>query len=279
VVSIPEGGGEAEAVYVRRAGVPVRKELGFTVRCDDFRLEQFADGAPKDFKSDLTVIQDGREVLHKTLQVNDPLEYRGWTFYQASYQPLEGSFEAEVEVASRREPERWRRLHLRPRQPVAIPGTSDRLMALDYQPRFGKLGPALRMVRLNDQGVQARFWVFQDYPDFDLAARGGSYGLRLLRGDSLYATGLQAATNPGIAWVWSGSALLMAGLFVAFFLSHRRVWVRWDRASGELLLVGNAHKNLPAFQEQFSALAATLERLGRGGDGEEGEKASPQEGA
>lgn len=41
----------------------------------------------KDFKSKLAVIDDGEIVRTKTIEVNDPLQYRGYTFYQADYNP------------------------------------------------------------------------------------------------------------------------------------------------------------------------------------------------
>ena len=42
-------------------------------------------GMVKDYFSDLVVIKDGKEVLKKTIQVNDPLYYGGYHFYQSSY--------------------------------------------------------------------------------------------------------------------------------------------------------------------------------------------------
>jgi cytochrome c biogenesis protein ResB len=40
---------------------------------------------PKDFISDVSVFKDGREVLRKSIRVNDPLRYEGFSFFQASY--------------------------------------------------------------------------------------------------------------------------------------------------------------------------------------------------
>jgi len=40
---------------------------------------------PKDYKSKLTVLENGKEVLTKTIEVNDPLFYKGIRFYQSSY--------------------------------------------------------------------------------------------------------------------------------------------------------------------------------------------------
>jgi hypothetical protein len=41
--------------------------------------------AVKDFKSNLSIIENGKEVLTKTIEVNHPLSWKGYTFYQSSY--------------------------------------------------------------------------------------------------------------------------------------------------------------------------------------------------
>jgi len=39
----------------------------------------------RDYKSELVVLEDGREVARKTIEVNSPLHYGGYHFYQADY--------------------------------------------------------------------------------------------------------------------------------------------------------------------------------------------------
>ncbi|MFN3467538.1 MAG: cytochrome c biogenesis protein ResB, partial [Candidatus Brocadiales bacterium] len=41
----------------------------------------------KDWKSKLRIVEGGKTVAEKTIEVNDPLKYGGYTFYQASYDP------------------------------------------------------------------------------------------------------------------------------------------------------------------------------------------------
>ncbi|MEE9487502.1 MAG: cytochrome c biogenesis protein ResB [Candidatus Brocadiales bacterium] len=48
--------------------------------------EQFGENI-KDWKSTLRVIDGGEVVLEKTIEVNDPLKYGGFSFYQSSYDP------------------------------------------------------------------------------------------------------------------------------------------------------------------------------------------------
>jgi len=42
-------------------------------------------GYVKDYKSILTVIENDQQILTKTIEVNDPLQYKGYAFYQSSY--------------------------------------------------------------------------------------------------------------------------------------------------------------------------------------------------
>ena len=62
-----------------------KRDLGFAVRCDGAGQENYADGTPKRWWSDLVVLDKGQPVLRKQIVVNDPLVYRGIRFYQASY--------------------------------------------------------------------------------------------------------------------------------------------------------------------------------------------------
>ena len=41
----------------------------------------------KDYKSHLQIIENDKVVLEKTIEVNAPLSYKGYSFYQASYDP------------------------------------------------------------------------------------------------------------------------------------------------------------------------------------------------
>ncbi len=63
--------------------------LGFTVRCNFFNIDFYPNGMPKDYVSGLTILESGKEVLTKTIEVNKPLTYKGITFYQASYNDID----------------------------------------------------------------------------------------------------------------------------------------------------------------------------------------------
>ena len=82
-VSIPENRAVGAAFVNLGAGYLVQP-LPFIILLEDFRVEHYPGGQPKSFESDL-VIQDGEQRLAKTIAVNQPLKYKGYTIYQASF--------------------------------------------------------------------------------------------------------------------------------------------------------------------------------------------------
>ena len=82
-VSIPEGRAVGAAFVNLAAGYLVQP-LPFIILLEDFRVEHYPGGQPKSFESDL-VIQEGEQRIEKTIAVNHPLNYRGYTIYQASF--------------------------------------------------------------------------------------------------------------------------------------------------------------------------------------------------
>ena len=82
-VSIPEGRAVAAAFVNVGAGYLVQP-LPFVILLEDFRVEHYPGGQPRSFESDL-IIQQGEERVERTIAVNHPLTYKGYTIYQASF--------------------------------------------------------------------------------------------------------------------------------------------------------------------------------------------------
>jgi cytochrome c biogenesis protein len=72
--------GESGVVY------PIGTPHNIIYRADQF-VANFdpASGQPRDFYTDLTLFQDGKQVAQQRVRVNDPLTYQGVTFHQASF--------------------------------------------------------------------------------------------------------------------------------------------------------------------------------------------------
>ncbi len=70
--------------------------LDFQVRNDGFKVERYPDGRPRDYLSHLTILEAGRETAYKTVRINEPLTYRGLSFYLSSYGPVQVPGTSEV---------------------------------------------------------------------------------------------------------------------------------------------------------------------------------------
>ncbi|MBF0204048.1 MAG: cytochrome c biogenesis protein ResB [Desulfamplus sp.] len=81
-VAIPEGE-TVDTVFLR--GNDVAVPLGFQIRCNSFNVLFYDTGHPEEFKSSITVIEDEKEAFTRDIIVNDPLRYKGLSFYQSSY--------------------------------------------------------------------------------------------------------------------------------------------------------------------------------------------------
>ena len=233
-------------------------ELPFALRCDKFEVSFYDTGAPKEFKSDLSVIQNGREVLKRSIIVNDPLTYEGITFYQASYGT--SLKQAEIELT---DPDSGKKIAMTLpfRQPVTIPDTNDQLMIADYQEDLMRVGQAIELV-YGKQGRQSSAqWILIDRPYH--GNRIENYLVRVTRIDKARFTGLQVKKDPGIWLVWAGFTLMTLAIGLTFYSSHRKLWVciEPDKKGNKTIvtLAGRASRNAQAFEEQFGALRASLE--------------------
>ncbi len=254
-VNIVEGSA-VDQVWPRAGKEPL--PLGFSVRCDDFSVS-FYEGSqrPKLFSSDLVILENGQEVLKKTIVVNDPLTYKGITFYQSSYGPAgDSAFRFRV-----RERATGQVIEASARQGehVPLPGGAS-FAVTNFAESYDRFGPAVQMhVNTPDGRHGNPFIVLQNFPDFD-AQRGGEYIFSLLGYQQNFYTGLQVAKDPGVWVVWLGCFLMVAGSCGAFFLSHRRLWVTIQPLGKGVgvKLGGSAHRNQPGFALYFDTLRKDL---------------------
>ncbi|GFE62733.1 cytochrome c biogenesis protein ResB [Geobacter sp. AOG2] len=238
--------------------------LGFEVRCEKFNVSFYDSGAPKEFKSILTVLENGQPVKGLTnvrVVVNEPLTYKGFTFYQSSYGQASESSDHSFTVQSASGAPVGQ-FTLREGQTTTLKdGTTFKLLETtgdisQFMPNFS--GPAAR-VEVTPKGKTAQtFIVFKNYPDAN-AQRGDALQFVYEGSNAKMYTGLQVAKDPGVWVVWLGCALMVCGLFIAFFMSHKRVWIVVSK--GYARMYGNASKNQAAFQMQFEELSDKLKNL------------------
>lgn len=237
-----------DTIFEFGTGNPIN--LGFKVLCEKFVLTRYNTGAPKEFLSDLVVLEDGTEVHRQSIEVNDPMHYKGFTFYQSSYEPF-NKFLVTVTDNNTAQGERFliepgKEVKWKIGQSVLTYGITNRQATdepgvLDYKIWFH-----------DGIGDPSTFWVKD----------GGS--ATVPRGDTEYtftlkeffATGLQVTKDPGVWYVYIGCILMLLGLTVAFFVSHQRIWVFISHEEGKSLVLvsGTSNKNRLAFEKAFGKL-------------------------
>ncbi|KAF0218771.1 MAG: cytochrome c bioproteinis [Geobacteraceae bacterium] len=239
-------------------------DLGFAVRCEKFSVSFYDTGAPKEFKSILTVLENGKPVpgYEKIpVIVNDPLSYKGITFYQSSYGPAGDGAVHHLSVRAKNGGAPVK-LIARQGESVNLPGGGTMHVLESTQevksfiPEFS--GPAAKIEVHAPNGQTQSFIVFRNYPDLD-AQRGGDLIFNYDGADEKYYTGLQVAKDPGVWVVWLGCTLMVVGIMMAFFMSHKRLWIRV--AAGRVTLGGTASKNPAGFQLVFDDLADKLKKM------------------
>ncbi|WP_292936278.1 cytochrome c biogenesis protein ResB [Noviherbaspirillum sp.] len=82
-MNLVEGSTGSSALLFFNTGY-LLQELPFSIRMKRFRVEHYDNGRPRDFASDIDII-DGNKVQAATLQVNHPFTYRGITLYQSGF--------------------------------------------------------------------------------------------------------------------------------------------------------------------------------------------------
>lgn len=237
-------------------------DLGFSLRLEQFSVARYPSGAPKEFKSILTVLENGKPVPDYTnvrVIVNDPLTYKGFTFYQSSYGNA-GNYFFTITDSDGKNPSN---LKLDGQSTATLPdGSSIHVLEAtgDVSPfTNGLSGPAAHVELHAPNGKTEKFIVYANHPELNIkhARMHGSGPVLHYRGaeERMY-TGLQVAKDPGVEIVWVGCALMVIGIYIAFFMSHRRIWVRIQH--GSVTIAGNSSKNQAAFQRFFDELADRL---------------------
>jgi len=248
-------------------------KLDFHVRCDRFTVDFYETGAPREFRSDLTFLVNGKEIKKIGLLVNHPVEFMGVTFYQASYGPAPGKT---VDLRITGPGDSVTAMKVESGNAVDLPGGEGTFRVVDARGDIMNMGSAVRIsVQPANTHEIVDFWVFKDGEQalgrlpgpmrqsrkFNPAAFK-PYTFFLDELETRYYTGLQVNRDPGVPVVWVGCFLMVAGLFFTFFTSHRRVWVRvLGTGTGTRIdVAGMASKNPVGLERELQHLVRDIRR-------------------
>jgi cytochrome c biogenesis protein len=257
-VNIREGD-TVQQITLRGAGERLR--LPFAIRCNDFSVSFYDTGAPKEFRSSLTLLEDGREVLHKDIIVNDPLRYRGISIFQSSYGSVP-SEEAVLSFTSQATGMIYRR-EARIGSEIVLPENLGTFVLRELRPnamfRGRSVGDAFIGMLVPPEGDPEEITLPVRFPTFDRMRRGAVV-IAVDEFKERFYTGLQVNRDPGVWVVYAGFILMLLGCYVTFFMSHQQVCVEAVRrgAKTRVSVTGTTNKNKPALARRVKQLSQAL---------------------
>jgi cytochrome c biogenesis protein len=268
--NIPEG--EAvDTIQLRFSGLPLK--LPFTIRCEDFDVQFYKTGAPKEFRSKLVLLEEGRPVLERDVIVNDPIRYKGINIFQSSYGKLDSETGGTV-------PPKEFKLTFKStasgmiysfktglNQPIQVPEGLGTFVVNGFEPaaqfKGMAIGPALTGVLTPRQGEPRSIVLPLKFPKFD-AMRKGAVIVAVVDAmnpqNRRFYTGLQITRDPGVGLVYAGFVLMIVGCMVTFFMAHQQVVVEIQpRGKGVTVMVsGRSNRNKVGMQHDLERLARKL---------------------
>ncbi len=254
----------------------------FAVRVKRFWSENYKNSERvMDWRTELTVIEDDKEIVTKTIEVNAPLRYKGYNFYQSAF-GTDWQGAARVTLALFR---------ANGTEIGEFVGTVDDGFEVPSENIFVKVGaflpdfaltenliaysrtqrlenPAVFVEIYDAQGLRLmRTWAFsrpemQTFWETALARVSGEmpYRVKLVGMTAPEFTGLQITKDPGRPIVYFGFLFIILGLLVHMYFKHRQIWVHVSE--GEIVISGTVRNNLRSFAQEFRRLGDEIERLG-----------------
>ena len=77
-----------------------------------------------------------------------------------------------------------------------------------------------------------------------------------------YYTGIQVSRDPGVPVVWTGFFMLIVGLMVTFFTSHKRIWIRISEKDNmiEIAATGISNKDPAALSKKIAKIMEDIRK-------------------
>ncbi len=269
-------GESSNQVFIRnRHNGKTKLHLDFQVKCHDIRIETYENGSPKDYFSDLEILdKNGNSLKRGTIQVNQPLEYGGISFYQATYGSKKNHEKSYYDLLAVDAETATQEALVFPTdaQEIALAATGQSLRFVTYKenltiPLQGgsqETGEFLGLDLVGPGSASEKLLLFKDIPQADTVYRPDARRHFVFRGlredfELQEVTGLQVAKDPGAPAVFAGAAILLLGVMITFFTSHQKVWLHWQQ--GVLRIAGKTHRNPWAFGKKFEALVSALKNI------------------
>ncbi|MDY0221205.1 MAG: cytochrome c biogenesis protein ResB [Desulfobacterium sp.] len=262
-VSIPEG--ETINVIELRQGAHEHHTLDFSIRCNTFDVSFYDTGSPDEFKSNVTLIEDGKEVLTTDILVNHPLRYRGVSLYQSSY-GIAGAKSIQLTMTARESGLAFQE-QVEFGKTVELPENQGSFVmehfVRGYNFQGHNLGESFVGKVTAPDGTETQIVIPVKFPTFDKMRRG-EVAFSVDNFEKQYYTGLQVNKDPGVWYVYSGFILMIIGCWITFFMTHQSYCVEikdlgQNKAMVEIASTSN--RNPHSLKLKTAKLALTMKEL------------------
>ena len=217
-------------------------------------------------------ITDAGGTREELVHMNNPVDYAGYRFFQASFINEGKARNAAIMV----QPENGEALEINlPRGGETVLPDGSRLKWENFVADFvvGKNGqiasssgdynnPALVLNLTDPNGVTKRVYAFAAElpPDAPINQPVAGYRFRLANFEKVAAAHvLSINRDPGKTPFYVGGVILIIALLGVFFFAHRRVWALIEEKSDgiyEIVLGGNTNRHPAAFDDSLKRIAA-----------------------
>ncbi|MCD6272510.1 MAG: cytochrome c biogenesis protein ResB [Deltaproteobacteria bacterium] len=258
-INITEG--ETKQIIRLKTAGEVYK-LKFGIRCDFFKVSFYDSGAPKEYRSGLTLIEQDKPVLQQDIKVNVPLRYKGINIFQSSYGAVPPRYAALNFFSNESGMTYQEKAEFG--QEINLPENSGKLIIKKFTRSSNFMGhnmgeAFLATLMLKDKSPVEIILPVR-FPNFDKMRKGA---LIISANSPPYYTGLQVTHDPGVWLVYAGFIAMIIGCCITFFMSHQSICLEVTRKGKEniVMVAGTANKNRLGMKNKIKKLAQRFEAI------------------
>ncbi len=251
----------------------------FSLKLNRFETLYYKDGSVKDWKSTLSIIKNNKNILTKTIEVNHPLSFKGFVFYQSGYGWNWRNPEVELALERKTENAFSQSIRTRVGEKKSIKEKEIEIEPVYFVPDFvltKENKVTTRSLEPNNPAVYVRIsekreivfsgWLFLKYPEFNTRSpqRDSVLSLEFKDFKAEPYSVIQIARDPGVPFIWAGCFFVMSGLFLAFYFIPRqlRFLIQQEDQHTRVSAGGTAKKAKDSFKGEFDSILQSFRRSG-----------------
>jgi cytochrome c biogenesis protein len=211
------------------------------IRINDFWIDYNKLGLIKQFQSDISILSGkGNEVVRKTISVNNPLSFKGLTFYQTDW----GVSGLRLKITNK---------NLNIQLPVSKTLQSSQKLWVSWLPlnlpdKTGLiilLNTARGKIELYNENAQ----FLQNITIGQSIDISNALSINIL--EFIFSTGIQIKADPGIAMIYTGFGFLILSSFVSY-VSFSEIWLL--ETANDVLVGGQTNRAKVKFKIEIARL-------------------------